>query len=172
VEIFYSKLGRLMKKFLFFLLILIGFNLHSQTLDALPNFNQTQTIPYTDRPAQYILGGDDILLVTVNLWGHVQRPGIYSIPSAYTLIDLISSAGGPLKTARLSDIRVVRKNQEVIEVDVEKFLKTGSIELLPVLQPGDTIIVSGSIQDVFTRLVAIFRDLAIIANVFILASRI
>ena len=172
MEIFYSKLGQLMKKILLFIIISIGINLYSQTLDALPNFNQPQTSRYTDRPAQYILGGDDILLVTVNLWGHVQRPGIYSIPSAYTLIDLISSAGGPLKTARLTDVRVVRKNQEVIQVDVEKFLKSGNIELLPVLQPGDTIIVSGSIQDVFTRLVAIFRDIAIIANVFILASRI
>ncbi len=172
MEVLYGKLGYLMKKNLLFILLFAGLNLYSQTLDALPNFNQSQTSLYTDRPAQYILGGDDILLVTVNLWGHVQRPGIYSIPSAYTLIDLISSAGGPLKTARLTDVRVVRKNQEVIKVDVEKFLKSGNIELLPVLQPGDTIIVSGSIQDVFTRLVAIFRDLAIIANVFILASRI
>ncbi len=139
----------------------------------LPTFNnQAQSMRYTDRPAQYILGSGDILLVNVNLWGHVQRPGIYSVPSSYTLIDLISSAGGPLKTARLNDVRVVRKNQEVIQVDVAKFLKTGNNELLPPLQPGDTIIVSGSIQDVFTRMVAIFRDLAIIANVFVLAARV
>jgi len=156
------------------LLVFVGsvFNLYSQSLDLLPSYNQTQPLQYTDRPAQYILGGDDILLVTVNLWGHVQRPGIYSIPSSYTLIDLMSSAGGPLKTARLTDVRIVRKNQEVIQVSVEKFLKTGNIELLPLLQPGDTIIVAGSIQDVFTRMVAIFRDIAIIVNVFVLAARI
>ena len=161
-----------MKKYLPLFLFVFSFNIFAQTLEGLPSFNQPQTSRYTDRPAQYILGGDDILLVSVNLWGHVQRPGIYSIPSSYTLIDLVSSAGGPLKTARLTDVRIVRKNQEVIQVDIEKFLKTGNIELLPVLQPGDTIIVSGSIQDVFTRLVGIFRDLAIIANVFVLAARI
>lgn len=154
-------------------LLLFTMMAFGQTLNQMPNFNQQPQVGrYSDRPAQYILGSGDILLVNVNLWGHVQRPGIYSVPSSYTLIDLISSAGGPLKTARLSDIRIVRKNQEVIQVDVEKFLKTGDNSLLPLLQPGDTIIVSGSIQDVFTRMVAIFRDLAIIANVFVLATRV
>jgi hypothetical protein len=138
----------------------------------MPAFSESAATRYADRPAQYILGGGDILLVNVNLWGHVQRPGIYSVPSAYTLIDLISSAGGPLKTARLEDIRIVRKNQEVIKVNIELFLETGDNTVLPVLQPGDTIIVAGSFGDVFTRLVGIFRDMAIIANVFVLASRI
>lgn len=163
----------MIKKILLCFVLLCFVSLYGQTMDNLSTFkSQTSTLQYSDRPAQYILGGGDILLVNVNLWGHVQRPGIYSIPSAYNLIDLISSAGGPLQTARLSDVRVIRKNQEVMEVNVEKFLKTGNVELLPVLQPGDTIIVSGSIQDIFTKVVAIFRDLAIIVNVFMLAVRV
>ncbi len=161
-----------MKLKIFFLLLFVVGSISAQSLEQLPTFKTPQVSQYTDRPAQYILGSGDILLVNVNLWGHVQRPGIYSVPSSYTLIDLISSAGGPLKTARLNDVRIVRKNQEVIKVDVDKFLRTGDNNLLPTLQPGDTIIVSGSIQDIFTRLVAIFRDMAIIANVFVLAARI
>ena len=142
-----------------FLLVTFSFAQDSQT-----------SIQYGDRPAQYILGGTDILLINVNLWGHVQRPGIYSIPSAYGLIDLISSAGGPLSTARLSDVRIIRSNQQVINVDVEKFIQTGNSELLPLLQPGDTIIVSGSAYDVFTRFIAIVRDIAIIVNAIYLIS--
>lgn len=134
---------------------------------------QQRRMPQQANPAaQYILGNGDVLLVTVNLWGHVLKPGIYSVPSNYTLIDLISSAGGPLSTARLSDVRIVRKNQQVIKVNLEKFLKTGDSSNIPPLLPGDTIIVSGSIQDIFTKLVGIFRDLAIIANVFVLAARV
>lgn len=163
-----------MKIIVTFCIIIFAFNfLSAQDLDNLSTFNQNRSVSqFTDRPAQYILGTGDILLVTINLWGHVQRPGIYSVPSSYSLIDLISSAGGPLKTARLNDVRIVRKNQDVIKVDIDQFLKTGDIELLPVLQPGDTIIVAGSIQDIFTRFVGIMRDLAIIANVFVLAARI
>jgi len=135
-------------------------------------FDNAVSVQRGDRPAQYILGGDDVLLININLWGHVQRPGIYSVPSAFGLIDLISSAGGPAATARLSDVRIIRKNQQVVKVDVEKYIKTGNSDLLPPLQPGDTIIVSGSIYNIFTTIVGVMRDLAIIANVFVLASRV
>jgi len=129
-------------------------------------------VQYGDAPAQYILGSNDILLITVNLWGHVKKPGIYSVPSSFGIIDLLSSAGGPLSTARLNDIRIIRKNQEVITVNVEEFIKTGNKDLLVPLQPGDVIIVSGSISDIFARIVGFMRDLAIIANVIVLATRV
>ena len=156
---------------LFFATLMQITQVYAQNFDAFSNFN-TSTTQFSDKPAQYILGSGDILLVNVNLWGHVQRPGIYSVPSSYTLIDLISSAGGPLNTARLNDVRIVRKNQEVIKVDIENFLETGDNTKLPILQPGDTISVAGSIQDIFTRFVGLMRDMAIIANVFVLASRV
>jgi hypothetical protein len=57
-------------------------------------------------------------------------------------------------------------------VDVEQYIKTGDSSLLPVLQPGDTIVVSGSIGDVFARMLGIVRDIAIIANAIYLVSRI
>lgn len=159
---------KLLAKMLF--VLLFSNSLWAQGFDNLSSSNITTQ--FSDKPAQYILGSGDILLVNVNLWGHVQRPGIYSVPSSYTIIDLISSAGGPLNTARLSDVRIVRKDQEVIKVDIEKYLKTGDNTLLPVIQPGDTIIVSGSIQNYFLQIVGLFRDLAIIANVFVLAQRV
>ena len=162
---------QLMRFFLFAIFMILVTSARSQDYSKL--FRGQQRVQQQVNPAaQYILGSGDVLLVTVNLWGHVLKPGIYSVPSTYTLIDLISSAGGPLSTARLNDVRIVRKNQQVLKVDLEKFLKTGDSSHIPPLQPGDTIIVSGSIQDIFTKLVGIFRDLAIIANVFVLASRV
>ncbi|MCK5454821.1 MAG: SLBB domain-containing protein [Calditrichia bacterium] len=125
-----------------------------------------------DRPAQYILGSQDVLLITINLWGHVQRPGIYSIPSSFGLIDLLSSAGGPLKSARLNDVRVIRKNQDVIQVNVKEFMNTGNKDLLVHLQPGDLVIVSGSALDIFATIVGIVRDIAIIVNVIVLTRAI
>ena len=151
----------------FFILIL----LFSLVIGVAAQESGTQ-MQYSDRPAQYILGGKDILLINVNLWGHIQRPGIYSIPSSYGLVDLISSAGGPLTSARLSEVRIIRSNQDVLKVDVEQYIKTGNSSLLPVLHPGDTIVVSGSIGDVFARMLGIVRDIAIIANAIYLVSRI
>ncbi len=136
------------------------------------DFRMNQQYSSGDRPAQYILGTNDVLLITVNLWGHVQRPGIYSIPSSFGLIDLLSSAGGPLKSARLNDVRVIRKNQEVIKVNVKEFIKSGNKDLLVPLLPGDLVIVSGSAIDIFATMVAIARDIAIVVNVIVLAQRI
>ena len=136
------------------------------------DINTQSALQFGDRPAQYVLGNNDVLLITVNLWGHIQKPGIYNIPSSFGIIDLLSSAGGPLKTARLNDVRIIRKNQEVITVNIEEFIKTGNQDLLVLLQPGDVIIVSGSISDIFGRIIGIMRDLAIIANVIVLAVRI
>ena len=135
------------------------------------DFNSQVPIPTGDRPAQYVLGSDDVLLITVNLWGHILKPGIYNVPSSFGIIDLLSSAGGPLKTARLNDVRIIRKNEEVIAVNIEEFIKTGNQDLLVALQPGDVIIVSGSISDIFSRIVGFMRDVAIIVNVVVLASR-
>ncbi len=152
------------------LIFLVGVFLIYQSLYA-QNYQaqQQMQLQYGDRPAQYILGANDVLLINVNLWGHVQRPGIYSIPSSFNIIDLLSSAGGPLKTARLDNVRIVRKNQEIITVNIDEFIKTGNKDLLVPLQPGDVIIVSGSVADIFSRFVGIMRDIAIIVNVIVLA---
>jgi len=161
-----------MKKVFIFFILLISFSISNAQMES--DFGGGgQYYPQTsDRPAQYILGSGDILLININLWGFVQRPGIYSIPSSYSLIDLISSAGGPRENSRLSEVRIVRKNQEVIVVDVEEFLKTGDSGKLPVLQPGDTVVVPGSLTNIFLNIVAFMRDVAIIVNVFVLANRI
>jgi protein involved in polysaccharide export with SLBB domain len=154
--------------FILYSMILIIYTQNSYSQD----YQLQPPIQYGDRPAQYILGSNDVLLITVNLWGHVQKPGIYSIPSSFGLIDLLSSAGGPLSTARLNDVRIIRKNQEVITINLEEFIKTGNKDLLIALQPGDIIIVSGSISSIFRGVIAVFRDLAIIANVILIAYRI
>lgn len=130
---------------------------------------EQQMVPrFSDGPAQYILGAGDVLTITVNLWGYVRKPGIFTIPSTYGLIDLISSAGGPAQNSRLNDVKIIRKDQAVITVDVEKFIKTGNKDLIPPLQPGDTIIVSGSIRNVLSEILGFARDIAVILNIFIL----
>ncbi|MCB0312715.1 MAG: hypothetical protein KDH84_05540, partial [Calditrichaeota bacterium] len=73
---------------------------------------------------------------------------------------------------RLNDVRIIRKNQEVLTVNIEEFIKTGNQDLLVSLEPGDVIIVSGSISDIFARVIGFVRDIAIIVNVIVLATRV
>lgn len=117
----------------------------------------SQAISYSQEPeqkyprgAQYYLGTDDQLLIKVNIWGFVAKPGQYLVPSDTDLISLISFAGGPRDGSRLSNIKLIRAEKssngknKIIKINVNKFIETGQESLIPRLQPGDTIIVSGS----------------------------
>src|SRR5512137_1114107 len=79
-----------------------------------------------DRAAQYYLGTSDELLIPVNIWGFVQKPGQYMVPDNTDLVALLSFAGGPNENARLNEIRIIRNDPKrgnlVYKIDVKKFV--------------------------------------------------
>ena len=111
------------------------------------SYSQDDNFP---RGAQYFLGTDDQLVIKVNIWGFVAKPGQYIVPSNTDLISLISFAGGPREGAKLNNIRLIRatvlkdNNQQILNINVKKFVKEGDNSIIPQLKPGDTIIISGS----------------------------
>lgn len=122
---------------------------------------------------QYYLGQANELLIRVNVWGRVLRPGQYYVPATTDLITLVSAAGGPVPRSRLTDVKIVRAGtqgepNQVLEVNVKKFLKTGDKRLIPDLKPDDTVIVSGSTWQLFADIMQVVGDLALIANVYFL----
>ena len=128
---------------------------------------------YIEPGAQYYIGDENQLMMMVNVWGRVEKPGQYFVPSDTDLITLISVAGGPADKSRLDNVRLVRSGSlgsEVVKVDIKKFLKTGDRSLIPELKPEDTIIVSGSMWYVFSTVVSVVAQLAIVANVYYLAT--
>jgi hypothetical protein len=89
---------------------------------------------------------NDALLMSIRVWGEVRNPGIYEVPIGMDLIELLSCAGGPSDKAKLTKVRLIRTHQEtgdpvVLIVDVEKYLKTGDITLIPKIQADDTVVV-------------------------------
>lgn len=117
------------------------------------------------------LGTQDELLIKVNVWGQVAQPGQYMIPDKTDLISLISFAGGPTEDARISNVRLIRKwegQQKVLSVDVQHYLDTGDTSHIPVLMPEDTVVVPANSYRLFSRLVGVVSQVAIIANVYYL----
>ena len=99
--------------------------------------------------ARYFLGSEDEILMQVNVWGFVKQPGQYMVPYDTDLVSLLSYAGGPQEQAKIKSIRIIRKNEEdekkrVLYIDVKKYIEAGDPELIPVLKPGDTVLVSGT----------------------------
>ncbi|MCF7805705.1 MAG: SLBB domain-containing protein [Candidatus Marinimicrobia bacterium] len=124
-----------------------------------------------EQPAsRYLLPGEQSQIqMQVNIWGEVQKPGIYKVPSEINLIALLSSAGGPTDYAKLREVRIVRAfsddaEQEVIHVDLEKYLDNADISGLPELYPGDTIFIPGNFRKYFSTTLGITSAITGIAS--------
>jgi thiamine monophosphate kinase len=84
-------------------------------------------------------------------------------------VALLSFAGGPTEEARLTMVRIVRgdpDNQEVLEINVKNFLKNGQVNEIPVLKPGDTVVVSGSMFHAFSKLVSFIAKIAVVISTY------
>ena len=153
------------------------------------------------RGAQYFLGEQDELLIKVNIWGFVRKPGQYMVPKDTDLISLISFAGGPLEQAKIKRVRIIRAvssptttngsalssyhalastakrdnagvntasspKQQVIEVNIKKYLNTGQQALIPELYPDDTIVVPGSTFHFLGKALDFASKFAVIAQIY------
>ena len=104
------------------------------------------------------------------VWGQVRKPGLYIVPDDTDLLTLISSAGGPTENANLKKVRVIRASKDgekIIFVNLTEYIETGNEELIPILQPGDTVIVSGSTYYAFKKAVAWISQIAVVLSVYI-----
>jgi protein involved in polysaccharide export with SLBB domain len=76
--------------------------------------------------------------------GQVARPGNYEIGGTPSVWDAIKEAGGATGTASLEMVRIIRAEKEgstTSLVNLQRALDSGDINSLPVLKPGDTVIV-------------------------------
>ena len=129
--------------------------------------------------AQYILGDRDEILMNVNVWGYVLRPGQYLVPRHTDLITLISFAGGPREGAALGEVKIIResiaaltngnatngpeKKIPILTVNVNDHIEKGKSGVLPVLRAGDTVIITESGGSKFQKFLGFNSILSIIA---------
>ncbi len=127
-----------------------------------------------DRAAQYFLGTSDELLIPVNVWGFVQKPGQYMVPDNTDLIALLSYAGGPTENAKLSHVKIVRNDIKgghvVYRIDVKRYIETADARLIPTLRPGDTVIVGGTTFHWVSKAFEFVSRIAILAQIYYLVA--
>jgi hypothetical protein len=162
-----KKIKNLLKKserscYVFFSLILFLFSITSFC---------SENEEFQGRAAQYYVQSESEsqLQIKVYIWGQVLRPGLYQVPDNTDLVALLSFAGGPTEEARLTMVRIVRgdpDNQEVLEINVKNFLKNGQVNEIPVLKPGDTVVVSGSMFHAFSKLVSFIAKIAVVISTY------
>ena len=161
-----------MKKTIFIIIIVgIALSLLAQTEGgSVPSFNPGAVYQYSGS-----LTGTEQLKIRTYIWGQVRNPGLYIVPDDTDLLTLISSAGGPTENAKLSKIRIIRSTtdgEKVININMKEYLETGQAELIPILRPGDTVIVSGSTYYAFTKAVNWLSEIAVILSVYVAINNI
>lgn len=114
-------------------------------------------------------GADDQLKIYTYIWGQVRSPGLYLVPDNTDLLTLISLAGGPNEDAKLTRIRIVRSTpigEDIIWVDLKEYIETANKELIPVMKPGDTVVVAGSTFYAFSRVTNFLSQVVIVLSVY------
>ncbi len=115
-------------------------------------------------------GGEGELQIRVQIWGQVAHPGMYQVPKTMDVVGLISIAGGPSEDADLSHVKIIRTTpiSEVMKVNLGDYTRKAETELLAILEAGDTVIIPENTYHKFSKVVRLFAQLAIIANVYYL----
>lgn len=125
--------------------------------------------------SQYKLGSEDELLVPINIWGFVLKPGQYMVPNNTDLVSLLSYAGGPNESAKISNIRIVRSDphngDKVYNINVKKYLDTADSRLIPTLKPGDTIVVKATTFHWVNRFFDFLSRLSVFAMMYYYIDR-
>jgi hypothetical protein len=137
------------------------------------SFMLAQDAPSFTKEEFYMDAGQR-LLIEVHVWGEVNSPGMYRVPDGSTVLDLMSRAGGPTQYAALSRVRLSsndgakRLNQKI---NIDRYLNSTKQVDIPVLKPGDTVMIPRNARFFWKDAIGFVADLAVIANVYYLISR-
>ncbi len=97
---------------------------------------------YTRETNQVTVTMDQFYSRAIFLTGQVALPGRYSFEYIPDILQVMSQAGGPLPSADLTAVSIIRQTSsgpQVIPVDLGSYMRGESRQPLPELLPGDTI---------------------------------
>ena len=95
---------------------------------------------------RYLTDKKGNIMMYVNIWGHVGKPGHHLVYEGIDLATIMSVVGGPKSGANMKKVRVYREIPEddgtlVYHLDFEKFVSSGDRSEFIRIKPNDTIII-------------------------------
>ncbi len=101
------------------------------------------------RLSQYIKGNVRLNISRVNMnnqicvMGAVSKQGNYPVLGRRSLVEIIGDAGGAAAEADLRHVKIIRegKDKQTEEVNLERYLESGSYQDVPTVKPGETVFV-------------------------------
>jgi len=113
------------------------------------------------------------VLIEVQIWGQVNRPGRYRVPVATDVVGLISYAGGPTEDAALSRVKLVRGVYgpgQTQKVNVSKYAGKADKSLVPMLEQGDVVVVPSTLFHKTMRAAGFLSQAAVILTAYLVGA--
>ena len=133
--------------------------------------------------ALYDYSNPEGINIKVMVWGYVQFPGQYIIPSTSGVNELLSLAGGPTQDANIDDLKLFRINpdssQTIVKFNYSDLLWNNSDLSIPLkipgLHAGDILLIPGSpkwfLKDYSGLVLSIVSTIASIATLLVYIYR-
>ncbi len=155
-----------------FIILFLVLPLFSQT----PGMNTGQSFSTKTSNQRYVTDEKGNILMYVNVWGHVKRPGNILVYDGIDLASVLSMAGGPNRGAKYESILVIRDIPDEVgntkyEIDLEEFIKEGDKGNFVEILPNDTIIVNQTRYAYFLSNISLLNTVIQMMNLYINISR-
>lgn len=154
-----------MKKY--FILFLIC-SLFSQDYST----DKKDTNDYQISSEKYFTDSKGNIKMFVNIWGHVNSPGLHEVYDGIDLTTLISMVGGPKGGANLKRVKLFRESpdsegQMIHVLDLEKFITNGDRSSFIKVRPNDTIIIQQKFSDYIWSQLGVLNTFFTLANLYL-----
>ena len=110
-------------------------------------FSQTPTRPEILSSEPFIAGEDGVLRMSINIIGHVRKPGTYMVYEGIDLLTALSLAGGYSQGANLKKILIKHYDGTTETINLKGFISNNENIILK-LKPRDTIYIN---QKMFSK---------------------
>jgi protein involved in polysaccharide export with SLBB domain len=118
-------------------------------------------------------GGEREVLIEVQVWGQVARPGMFKVPVSTDAVSLISYAGGPTEYAALSRVRLVRNGfprGKSTKLNLDRYAGTGDRSAVPMLESGDVVIVPTRYSHRVSQFTSFVSQLAVVITAYLVIA--
>ena len=126
---------------------------------------------YNVSSERFFTNENGIILMNVNVWGHVNKPGRHMVFDGIDIATLLSVVGGPKSGAQLKKVKIFREvldgnGKLTYTINIAKFLKTGDRSEFIKIMPNDTFIIKQKTSNYMIEQVGTLNTLLSILNLY------
>jgi protein involved in polysaccharide export with SLBB domain len=112
----------------------------------------------------------------VNVWGHVNSPGLHEVYDGIDLATLMSMVGGPKPGANLKTVRLYREvpeedGQMVYTINLDSFFQSGNRSEFIKVKPNDTIVIPQKFSNYILGQVGTLNTFLSMMNIYLQIQR-